>query len=87
MTNFRPVLAGKSRLRAAISRLAPKRLRSHSKGPGDGLVEVVDVEEQVPFGRGKAPEVAQVGVAAELDIEARAWPGGKVRGHWSAAPR
>ena len=59
------------RARPATSKLAPRRLRSHSKGPGEGLVEVVDVEDHVALGRGEAPEVDQVGVPAELDLEAR----------------
>ena len=38
--------------------------------PG-GLVEVVDVEDQPPVGRGEAAEVGEVGVAAELHVEVR----------------
>ena len=34
-----------------------------------GLVEVVDVEEQVTFRGGEQPEVDEVGVAAELDLD------------------
>ena len=37
--------------RPATSRLAARRLTSHSHGPGQGLVEVVDVEDQVALGR------------------------------------
>ena len=46
-----------------------------------GLVEVVDVEHQLPLGRGEHPEVRQVRVTAELDGQARAGRGGQVGGH------
>ncbi len=52
--------------RPATDRLAASRLTSHSHGPGDGLVEVVEVEEQPAFGRGEQPEVRQVRVTAQL---------------------
>ena len=39
--------------------------------PGEGLVEVVDVEEQVAFRRCEQPEVRQVRIAAELDGDVR----------------
>ena len=43
--------------RPASSRLAASRLTSHSHGPGQRLVEVVDVEHQPPLGGGEQPEV------------------------------
>ena len=36
---------------------------------GEGLIEVVDVEEHLALGRGEDAEVEQVGVAAELHVE------------------
>ena len=39
--------------------------------PGQRLVEVVDVEHQPPIRGGEAAEVRQVGIAAELDVQAR----------------
>ncbi len=45
---------------------------------GEGLVEVVDVEDELALGRGEPPEVGQMGVAAQLHLEAggrRGWPG------------
>ena len=54
-------------LRAAIVKLAAMRLTSYSNGPGKRLVEVVEVEQQRPLGRGEHAEVRQVGIAAQLD--------------------
>ena len=72
----------RTRCRApAISMLAARRLTSHSHGPGQRLVEVVDVEHQSPLGRREQPEVREVGVAAALHGQARARRGGQVGGH------
>ncbi len=49
--------------------------------PRAGLVEVVDVEEQVAFRGGEHAEVRQVGVAAQLRVEAGVGVGGEVGGH------
>ena len=56
--------------------------------PGQGLVEVVDVEHQAALRGGEHPEVGQVGIAAGLDDAARsaACPRGR-RAIGSAAPR
>ena len=69
------------RSRPAISKLAASRLTSHSHGPGSRLVEVVDVEHQLPLRGGEHPEVRQVGVAADLGVQARAWGRGEVGRH------
>ena len=53
--------------RPAISRLAASRLTSHSHGPGQRLVEVVDVEDHATLRRSEHAEVREMGVAAELD--------------------
>ena len=45
------------------------------------LVEVVEVEDERALGRGEAPEVGEVGVAAELRVEADARRRGEVVGH------
>ena len=41
------------------------------EGPRKGLVEVVEVEHQVPRGGVVPAEITYVGVAAELDLEIR----------------
>ena len=56
--------------RPAIAKLAASRLTSHSHGPGQRLVEVVDVEHQPPLRRGEHAEVRQVRVAAQLHARA-----------------
>ena len=38
-------------------------------GPRKGLIEVIDVENYVSLGCGKAPEIHQVGVTAGLHPE------------------
>ena len=38
--------------------------------PGQGLVEIVEVEQQSPLGRGERAEVREVRVAAQLDVQA-----------------
>src|SRR5262249_40070739 len=48
---------------------------------GQGLVEVVDVEEELALGRGIHPEVGQVRVPAGLDGQAGDGGGGQVGGH------
>ena len=55
--------------RATRCRLAVSRLTSHSQGAGQRLVEVVDREGEVAFGRREVAEVADVGVAARLDAQ------------------
>jgi hypothetical protein len=46
-----------------------------------GLVEVVEVEDQVALGRGVEAEVAQVGVAADDRLDPGAGQMGEVLGH------
>jgi hypothetical protein len=48
---------------------------------GVGLVEVVEVEDQVALRRGVEAEVAKVGVAADDRLDAGAGQGGEVLGH------
>ena len=67
--------------------LAASRLTSHSHGPGQRLVEVVDVEHQPPLGRREHPEVRQVRVAAALHLEARARRRREVGGHHQRGAR
>ena len=50
-------------------------------GPGVGLVEVVEVEDQVALGRGVEAEVAQVGVAADDRLDPGPGQVGEVLGH------
>ena len=48
---------------------------------GQGLVEVVDVEDQVALGRGERAEIRQVGVTAQLHPKPGGGRAGQVRGH------
>lgn len=48
---------------------------------GERLVEVVDVEDQVPLGGGEQPEVQHVGVTAQLHRDPRVGRGAEIRGH------
>ena len=50
-------------------------------GPGQRLVEVVEVEDQPPVGGGEDAEVGEVGVAAHLHPQARGRGRGEVGGH------
>ena len=49
--------------------------------PGEGVVQLVDVEDQPATGRGEEPEVRHVGVAAELHAQAGGRGCGQVGGH------
>ena len=74
-------LTGKPLSCAAISMLTARRLTSHSHGPGERLVEVVDVEHEPALGRGEHAEVRQVRVAAALHRKPRARRRRQVAGH------
>ncbi len=50
------------------------------------LVEVVDVEDEVPLGRCEEAEVGEVGVAAELDDDPARRRRRQVRGHREGSP-
>ncbi len=54
--------------------------------PGQGLVEVVDVEDQVALRRGERAEVRQVGIPAQLHPQPRRGSGGQVRCHRQRRP-
>ena len=54
---------------------------------GERLVEVVDVEHQLPLGRAEHAEVRQVRVAAELDVDPGPRSRGQVGGHDQRARR
>ena len=49
--------------------------------PRQGLVKVVDVEHQLALRRGEQPEVGQVGIAANLGVQARPRRGRQIGGH------
>jgi hypothetical protein len=49
--------------------------------PGKRLVEVVEVEDEIPLGRGEAAEVHQVGIARELGGQAARRSRDEVVGH------
>ena len=53
---------------AATATLAAEPLEIHGEiHAGQGLVEIVDVEQDVPFRGGECPEIHQMAVAASLD--------------------
>ena len=64
------VVAGHPDLAAGDHEARRETLEVELERPGQGLVEVVDVEEQVALRRCEQPEVRQVRVAAELDGDA-----------------
>jgi hypothetical protein len=75
-------------VRGAEAQIAPADLEARGQAlhipfprPWKRLVEVVDVEHQLPLGRRKDAEVRQVGVPAQLDGDA--CPGGRcqIGGH------
>ena len=51
------------------------------EGPGQRFVEVVEVEDQFPVGCAVPSEVAQMGIATELDPKIRAGTGRKIACH------
>ena len=55
-------------------------------GGGEGLVQVVDVEDHAPFGGGVRPEVQQMTVAARLHANPACGRAGQVRGHVERRP-
>jgi hypothetical protein len=67
--------------RPATAKLATRRFDVPLERSGQRLVEVVDAEHQPPVGRGEPTEVGEVGVTAELDVEASAVSGREVGGH------
>ncbi len=58
-----------------------KALHVPLERPRQRLVEVVDVEHEGALGGGEAAEVGEMGVAAQLDLEARARRRREVGGH------
>ena len=51
------------------------------EGSADGLIEVVDVEDEAAVGRGKCAQVADVGIAADLGEDAGIGQAAQVGGH------
>ena len=81
MAVSRAVLAGNPIDRAARTNEVASRLMSHSQGAGQSLVEIIDVEQDVAFGRGEAPEIHQVAVAASLDLDSGVRRGAEIGRH------
>ena len=67
--------------RPARIRLVAMTLDVPLEGAADGLVEVVDVEDEAGVDAGEGAEVADVGVTAELGVDARVGPERQVGGH------
>ena len=90
-----PVAVGVDRRRhggVRLARLHPVLPRRHHQaggeaghvpleGPGQGLVEVAQVEVEVALRRGPQPEVQDMRVTAELHLDAAVRPGGQVGRH------
>ena len=74
-------LSSKPRSRPATAKLATSRLTSHSNGPGQRLVEVVDAEDEPPVGRGEGAEVREVRVAAQLHLQPGSRRAGEIGRH------
>ena len=74
-------------VRHATSMLAARRFTSHSHGPRQRLVEVVDVEHEAALGRGEDAEVQDVRVTARLHLQPAHRRGREVVAMTSAAPR
>ena len=72
----RPHLLGDAVLAAGDLEAGGQSLDVPLPRAGRGLVEVVDIEEEVTLRRTEDPEIRHVGIAAELHIE----PGGRCRG-------
>ena len=53
---------------------------------GQGLVEVVDVEDQLPLRRGERPEIGQVRISAQLHPKPGCGRGGQIRRHGQRRP-
>ena len=69
------------RSRPASEKLATSRFTIPLPRPGQRLVEVVEVEDEPPLGRGEGAEVGEMGVAAELRLEARPRGPREIRRH------
>ena len=64
------VVAAHAELSACHHEARREPLEVELEWPGEGLVEVGDVEEQVALRRGEQSEIRHVCVAAELDRDA-----------------
>jgi len=53
----------------------------------EGLVKVVEAEQQPPLGGGERPEVRQTGIPTQLHLETGGGGGGQVGGHDLGRPR
>ncbi len=60
----------RARLAAGENEAGGHALDVPLEGAADGLVEVVKVEDEAAVGRGEGAQVAHVGVAAELGVDA-----------------
>ena len=78
-------LIGRGRLEAILPRrhhqAGGESLHVPLKGPGQRLVEVAQVEQEVALWRGPQTKIEDVGVAAELDPQPAVGPGREIGGH------
>jgi len=80
ITTFLAMASLKPLFRQATTKLAARRLTSHSHG-AEGFRPGHDGEEDPPLRGAKSPEVAQVGVPATLDADPGGRGGSEVAGH------
>ncbi len=68
-----PLLVGEPPIPPGDGQAGGQPLQVPLPRTGQGLVEVVEIEDQGPLGGSEHSEIAEVGVTAGLDVQARAW--------------
>src|SRR6516165_10414000 len=53
---------------------------------GQGLIEIVDIEDDAAFRRGKSAEVEEVAITARLHRQSGGWRSRQVGGHHTCGP-
>ena len=79
-------LLSNPRSRPATAKLATRRFTSHSNGPGSVSSKSLTPKTRRRSGDANAAEVGKMGVAAELDVEARPGLAGEIRRHRIGRP-
>ena len=82
-----PLLLAEASIAPGNGQTGSKPLDVPLPGSGKGLVEVVEVEDQIPLRRSEDTEVAQVGIAAGLDVSPERGVVDRSEAMISAAPR
>ena len=76
-----PLLVVEAPVAARDGEAGGKALQIPLERPGQGLVEVVDAEDQLPVGRREGSEVREMRVTAELRVQARPRHSRQIRRH------